>query len=85
MASLLLTHGYLVTVNPAREVIRDGWIRIEATAQGLVLTLRTHSRTLTADPAVAAALCQAVPGLGLTLVLGGVKKIAGTGSCGIAI
>jgi len=29
MASLLLTHGYLVTVNPARDVIRDGWIRVE--------------------------------------------------------
>ncbi len=30
MASLLLTHGYLVTVDPARRVIRDGWIRIDA-------------------------------------------------------
>ncbi|MGH7227162.1 MAG: amidohydrolase family protein, partial [Gemmataceae bacterium] len=29
MASVLLIHGYLVTVNPARDVIRDGWIRIE--------------------------------------------------------
>jgi 5-methylthioadenosine/S-adenosylhomocysteine deaminase len=29
MASLLLTHGYLVTVNPARDVIRDGWIRVD--------------------------------------------------------
>jgi 5-methylthioadenosine/S-adenosylhomocysteine deaminase len=29
MASLLLTHGYLVTVNPSRDVIRDGWIRID--------------------------------------------------------
>jgi 5-methylthioadenosine/S-adenosylhomocysteine deaminase len=29
MASLLLTHGYLVTVDPERRVVPDGWIRIE--------------------------------------------------------
>ncbi len=29
MASLLLTNGYLITVNPDRDVIRDGWIQIE--------------------------------------------------------
>src|SRR5262245_4388863 len=29
MASLLLTHGYLVTVDPQRRVIPDGWIRVE--------------------------------------------------------
>lgn len=29
MASLLLTHGYLVTVNPQRDVIRDGYILVE--------------------------------------------------------
>lgn len=38
-----------------------------ASRQGLVLTLHTHSETLTADPAVAVALCKAVSGLGLTL------------------
>ncbi len=38
-----------------------------AVCEGLVPTLLTHSKTLTADPAVAAALCKAVPGLGLTL------------------
>jgi sugar phosphate isomerase/epimerase len=38
-----------------------------AMRQGLVLAVPTHSRTLTADPAAAVALCQAVPGLGLTL------------------
>jgi sugar phosphate isomerase/epimerase len=32
-----------------------------------VLALLTHSETLTADPPVAIELCQAVPGLGLTL------------------
>ncbi len=35
--------------------------------EGLVLTVPTHSATLTADPAQAIALCKAVPGLGLTL------------------
>ncbi len=34
---------------------------------GLVLTLATHSATLTALPSTAVALCKAVPGLGLTL------------------
>ena len=29
MASTLLTHGYLVTVDPERRVIPDGWIRVE--------------------------------------------------------
>jgi sugar phosphate isomerase/epimerase len=35
--------------------------------EGLVLALMTDSKTLTADPGVAAELCRAVPGLGLTL------------------
>lgn len=38
-----------------------------AQKEGLVLTLETHSETLTADPAQAAALCKEVKGLGLTL------------------
>ena len=38
-----------------------------ANRQGLVLTVETHSETLTADPAVAASLCKDVTGLGLTL------------------
>lgn len=38
-----------------------------ATREGLVLSLETHSKTLTADPAAAVELCKAVPGLGLTL------------------
>jgi len=29
MPSLLLTNGYIVTVNPDRDVIRNGWIRVE--------------------------------------------------------
>ena len=38
-----------------------------AQVEGLVLTLATHSQTLTADPGTAVALCESVPGLGLTL------------------
>jgi len=38
-----------------------------AQREGLVLALLTHSQTLTADPQAAVELCQAVPGLGLTL------------------
>jgi 5-methylthioadenosine/S-adenosylhomocysteine deaminase len=29
MSSILLTHGYIITVNASRDVIRDGWVRIE--------------------------------------------------------
>ncbi|MBV8555326.1 MAG: sugar phosphate isomerase/epimerase [Planctomycetaceae bacterium] len=38
-----------------------------AMREGLVLAVETHSRTLTADPDAAVALCTAIPGLGLTL------------------
>jgi sugar phosphate isomerase/epimerase len=38
-----------------------------AQREGLVLTVETHSQTLTASPSTAVALCKAVPGLGLTL------------------
>ena len=38
-----------------------------AMREGLVLAVETHAQTLTADPAAAAELCKAVPGLGLTL------------------
>jgi sugar phosphate isomerase/epimerase len=49
------------------EVRRLTTLNEVARREGLVLTIATHSETLTADPAVAAALCRAVPGLGLTL------------------
>jgi len=38
-----------------------------AESEGVILTVETHSQTLTADPARAAELCRQVPGLGLTL------------------
>lgn len=50
-----------------QEVARLSGLAEYANRQGLVLTLETHERTLTADPSTAVALCKAVPGLGLTL------------------
>jgi sugar phosphate isomerase/epimerase len=38
-----------------------------AAAEGVILTVETHSATLTADPLGAVELCRRVPGLGLTL------------------
>ena len=49
------------------EVRRLTTLNEVARREGLVLTIETHSETLTADPAVAVSLCKAVPGLGLTL------------------
>jgi sugar phosphate isomerase/epimerase len=49
------------------EVTRLSALNEVAARQGLVLTVATHSETLTAEPAAAVALCKAVPGLGLTL------------------
>jgi len=49
------------------EVKRLSSLVSNATREGLVVALLTHAETLTADPQVAVELCQAVPGLGLTL------------------
>jgi sugar phosphate isomerase/epimerase len=49
------------------EVKRLSSLVRSATREGLVLALLTHAETLTSDPKVAVELCQAVPGLGLTL------------------
>jgi sugar phosphate isomerase/epimerase len=64
----------LVTVMPATrgsdfasEVARlRDWIQV-VEAEGLILTVETHSDTLTACPKIAIELCKQVPGLGLTL------------------
>jgi len=51
----------------AAEVARlTGLVRL-AQAEGVMLTVESHSRTLTSDPARAAELCRQVPGLGITL------------------
>jgi sugar phosphate isomerase/epimerase len=49
------------------EVHRLTQLSATAMREGLVLALLTHAETLTGDPQVAVDLCQAVPGLGLTL------------------
>ena len=36
-------------------------------AEGLILTLETHSQTITAEPGAAMQYCERIPGLGLTL------------------
>lgn len=51
----------------AAEVGRlQDWVKV-AVAEGVILTVETHSDTLTADPMGAVELCRRVPGLGLTL------------------
>ncbi|MDR3639384.1 MAG: sugar phosphate isomerase/epimerase [Isosphaeraceae bacterium] len=49
------------------EVKRLSGLAAHAMREGLVLAVETHSKTVTADPAVAVELCKVVPGLGLTL------------------
>jgi sugar phosphate isomerase/epimerase len=49
------------------EVSRLTQLNRVAETEGVMLTVETHSQTLTANPAVAAELCRQVPGLGLTL------------------
>jgi sugar phosphate isomerase/epimerase len=49
------------------EVDRLAELNRLASSEGVILTVETHSQTLTADPAGAAELCRRVPGLGLTL------------------
>jgi sugar phosphate isomerase/epimerase len=51
----------------AAEVTRLTHLNQIATGEGVILTVETHSATLTAEPAGAAELCRRVPGLGLTL------------------
>ncbi len=45
--------------------LRD-WSKV-ATSEGVILSVETHSATVTADPIGAGELCRRVPGLGLTL------------------
>lgn len=49
------------------ELKRLGGLLATATREGLVLSVQTHSATLTATPKAAVDLCRALPGLGLTL------------------
>jgi sugar phosphate isomerase/epimerase len=49
------------------EIARLTILNRVAEAEGVMLTVETHSQTLTADPTMATELCRQVPGLGLTL------------------
>jgi sugar phosphate isomerase/epimerase len=51
----------------ADEIARLADLNAIARRDGLVLSVATHGETVTADPAAALALCQAVPGLALSL------------------
>ena len=44
----------------------SAWMQV-AESEGVILTLETHSETLTADPLGAMELCRRIPGLGITL------------------
>ena len=50
-----------------QEMARLGALAMIAGSEGMVVSVRTHRDTLTADPGVALELCKAIPGLGLTL------------------
>lgn len=50
-----------------REIARLAALTEYANRAGLVLTVLTDSRTITADPEITERLCREVPGLGLTL------------------
>ena len=65
--AVLTMHAAPLGTPMADEVKRLSPLAGYAMREGLVLALLTHSETLTADPGVAVELCQAVPGLGLTL------------------
>jgi sugar phosphate isomerase/epimerase len=51
----------------ATEVSRLTHLNRVAEGEGVILTVETHSQSLTAEPSAAVELCRKVPGLGLTL------------------
>ncbi|MHB1561092.1 MAG: sugar phosphate isomerase/epimerase family protein [Isosphaeraceae bacterium] len=65
--AVLTIHSAPADTPVADEVKRLTPLVTRAMSEGLVLALLTHSETLTGDPKVAVELCQAIPGLGLTL------------------
>jgi sugar phosphate isomerase/epimerase len=71
-AKPLLVAVLTIPAAPAGTPIEDEVRRLSelsalASREGLVLCVKTAADTLTADPSQTAALCRAVPGLGLTL------------------
>lgn len=67
LVAVLTIHAAPLGTPFESEVRRLSELAAIAQREGLVLSLKTESTTLTADPITAATLCQAVPGLGLTL------------------
>jgi sugar phosphate isomerase/epimerase len=65
--AVLTMHSAPAGTALSEETTRLSPLVTSAMCEGLVLALLTHADTLTADPAVAIKLCQALPGLGVTL------------------
>lgn len=65
--AVLTIHAAPTDTPIADEIKRLTPLVTSTMSEGLVLALLTHSETLTGDPKVAVELCQAIPGLGLTL------------------
>src|SRR5262245_59958629 len=65
--AVLTIHSALSDTPVSEEIKRLSLLLSTAMREGLVLAILTHMETLTADPHVAVELCQALPGLGLTL------------------
>lgn len=65
--AVITLHGAAADTPMADEVKRLSGLVTSAMSEGLVLALLTHSDTIAGDPQKAVELCQAIPGLGLTL------------------
>jgi sugar phosphate isomerase/epimerase len=65
--AVLTMHAAPAGTPMADEIKRLSQLLSTAMREGLVVALLTHSETLTGDPRAAVELCQALPGLGLTL------------------
>ena len=65
--AVLTMHAAPAGTPMADEIKRLSQLLSTAMREGLVVALLTHADTLTGDPRAAVELCQALPGLGLTL------------------
>jgi sugar phosphate isomerase/epimerase len=65
--AVLTMHSAPIGTPLEHEIARLSSLTATAMLDGLVLAVLTHAETLAGDPRVAVRLCQAIPGLGLTL------------------
>jgi len=65
--AVVTLHAAPIGTPLSEEIKRLAQLLSTAMREGLVLALLTHGQTLAADPDIAVQLCNAVPGLGLTL------------------